>query len=84
MRCSLALVFVNYKSDQIEEFIMNLCMIIGLVFSIIGTILTGFIASNGIPRKGEQIKAPKCKTSYVGRGLILLGFILQIISTVLS
>ena len=56
----------------------------GLLLSIIGTILTGFVATGGIPKKGDPITAPKKGTSYVGWALILLGFVLQLIGTVLQ
>ncbi len=55
----------------------------GLALSIIGTILTGFIATGGIPKKGDYIRAPKRIPMYLGWALILLGFVLQLLGTVL-
>ena len=63
---------------------MKWLMALGLTISIIGTVMAGFIAPRGIPRKGTRIDAPMEKLSYVGWSLILLGFILQLVSTIIE
>lgn len=63
---------------------MKCLMIIGLSLSLAGTIIVGFIAQNGIPKRGEKIKAPDGKITYFGWGLMVIGFAAQIIATVLA
>ena len=54
---------------------MKCLMIVGLVLAIVGTILSGFIAPGGIPRSGDQIKAPNRQVAYCGWSLIMGGFV---------
>ena len=63
---------------------MKICMLIGLICSVIGSILTGFISQGGIPKRGETIKAPKRNVALAGWGLILIGFIIQTFATIFS
>lgn len=58
---------------------MKLVNIVGLTFSVIGSILVGLIAQEGIPKQGEMIKAPKFKLTKAGWILVILGFILSLI-----
>lgn len=59
---------------------MKCLMIVGLVLSIIGTIIVGF----GIPKPGQIIKARKAKLLYIGWACIGLGFVGQLIATILG
>lgn len=58
--------------------------ILGAFSSFVGTILVGFVAQGGIPRKGQMIKAPNYTNSVIGWGLIALGFLLALIKELLS
>ena len=70
------------KSSNSKENNMKCLMITGLVFSIFGTVITGFIAQGGVPKSGEIIKAPNRKLIFFGWSLLLLGFVAQLIATV--
>ena len=56
--------------------------IFGLIFNMIGTILVGFASQGGIPKKGEPIKAPKRWVAYLGWGIVLVGFFLQLLGLI--
>ena len=58
---------------------MKLLIILGLLFSIAGTLLTGLIAPGGIPKPGEIIRAPNAKLSCLGWCFLMFGFILQLL-----
>jgi hypothetical protein len=66
------------------ELLPKVLYISGMSISIIGTILVGFVAPGGIPKRGDPINAPKRKISFAGWVTILLGFILMLISAILS
>ena len=57
---------------------MRVLMAIGLILSIVGSIIVGF----NVPKPGDKIMAPNRKRQYTGWIIMILGFCAQLIATI--
>lgn len=58
--------------------------ILSSLFSIVGSIIVGLLATKGIPKKYEIVRAPSWIGTIIGWACIALGFILNLISILLQ
>lgn len=58
----------------------KIVLLIGLILSIVGSILTGLIAKGGIPKRGDIIKADQMQCAAIGWIFMIAGFVMQAVA----
>jgi len=64
--------------------INNIIANIGQIIAFIGTILVGFVAQGGIPKRGDIIMAPNKNITYLGWIFISSGLLISLLLSIIS